>query len=205
METIISSNVKSIYKMDVFKRSFIIWLTFQAILFLTFGIAFYFNPDAWNTVSEAAYTIASLNNSIFRSFLAIVGNNLILFSLIIIGNVFVRFGVITPGLLILLIQGIIIGYVAGSNSFEFPFASVAEANFQYLKVGLWETTAYALICAVTMTKTLHIADSFPAKQWTAVRKLREINFSIAERIIVLISVLLLITAGYIEAIDIASI
>ena len=60
------------------------------------------------------------------------------------GNLLVRFGSVTPGLLVLLVQGAAIGWVAGTNSFEVPFASVAAANMQYLRIGLWETSAYAI-------------------------------------------------------------
>ena len=93
-----------------------------------------------------------------------------------------------------------IGLTAGANSFEFPFATVLDANIRYLKVGLWETTSYALICAVTLTKSLNIADTFPAKQWTETRILKDIRFSIGEKTLALISILMLITAAYIEAV-----
>ena len=132
--------------------------------------------------------------------LEIFGRNFFLLLLIVFGNLFVRFGAVTPGLLILLVQGILIGWVAGSNAFEYPFGSVLEANIQYLKVGLWETTAYALICGVTLTKSLYIADTFPAKTWSQVRKLKNLKFSTEEKLMALLSVILLATAAYIEAV-----
>ncbi len=116
-----------------------------------------------------------------------------------LGNVFVRFGPLTPGLVILLLQGIMIGHVAGANSFEFPFASVAEANIQYLKVGLWEITAYSLVCAVTLTKSLYVAGTFPAKQWSEVRKLKDIVFSAPEKMLFGASLILLVVSAYVEA------
>lgn len=164
-----------------------------------FGITCFFNTDAWTDVPEAGYTPGG-SDVLLKTFLLIIGNNLILLLLIVGGNIFVRFGIFTPGLLVLLIQGIMIGLVAGSNSFEFPFASIREANIQYLKVGLWETTAYALACAVTLTKSLYISTTFPARQWSEVRKLKEITFNAAKKIIAIISVLLLVVSAYIEAV-----
>ena len=187
---------KSIYQMSSLKRSIIIWVLFQFVLWLVFAINYYLNPEAWNIVSSEVQTTST---SVWGGFLYIIGMNSILFFIIAIGNIFVRFGSITLGPIILLLQGIMIGYVAGTNSFEYPFVSVAEANLQFLRVGLWETTAYALICAVTMTKSLYIADSFPAKKWAEVRSLRDLNFSLTEKVIVIVSIILLITAAYIEA------
>ncbi len=188
-----------LYEAGVVKRTIVVWIAFQAILWILFGITYFANPDSWRGIYEASHAVPS-SDSLLRTFLSIIGNNLILFLLIALGNIFVRFGPFTPGLLILALQGVMIGRVAGANSFEFPFATVWDANIRYLKVGLWETTAYALICAVTLTKSLNIADTFPAKQWTETRKLKDIDFSVAEKIVVLISALMLITAAYIGAV-----
>ena len=188
-----------LYKAGVVKRTIVVWIAFQAILWIVFGITYFANPDSWRGIYEASHAVPS-SDSLLRTFLFIIGNNLTLFLLIALGNIFVRFGPLTPGLLILALQGVMIGRVAGANSFEFPFATVWDANIRYLKVGLWETTAYALICAVTLTKSLNIADTFPAKQWTETRKLKDIDFSVAEKIVVLISALMLITAAYIGAV-----
>lgn len=185
--------------MEVFKRSVVVWIVFQGILWLVFGITCLMNPDAWGNVPELEGVVSSFDN-LFGTFLFILGNNLLLSFIIVLGNMFVRFGAITPGLLILIVQGVMIGSVAGANSFEIPFTSITEANIQFLKVGLWETTAYALICGVTLTKSLHIADTFPAKQWSEVRRLKDLHFSTAEKVYLLVSIFLLGMAAYIEAI-----
>ena len=195
----ILDKVMDIYKMDVFKRSAIIWVAFQVILWVTFYISYLFNVDSWSNVLEAGHVVSN-SGSFLSTLLFIIGNNLIIILIITLGNMFVRFGVIIPGLLVLLIQGIVIGSVAGSNTFEFPFVSVLEANIQYLKVGLWETTAYALICGVTLTKSLNIARTFPEKEWSEVRKLKDINFTTAEKSLAVISILVLIMSAFIEAI-----
>lgn len=71
------------------------------------------------------------------------------------------------------------------------------------KVGLWETTAYALVCAVTLTKSLNIAETFPARQWSQTGKLREIGFDGSEKALLLAGVTLLIVSAYIEAVLLA--
>lgn len=195
----ISKKALNLYNMGVLKRSILIWILFQIILWTTFGIAYYYNIGVWSSEYGISQPVSTVD-SLLKTFLIIIVNNLILFSLIALGNIFVRFGMFTPGILILIFQGIMIGWTAGTNSFEFPFTSVLEANIQYLKVGLWETTAYALICGVTLTKSLNIAATFPAKKWSSVRKLKDISFNVAEKTLAVVSVALLVLAAYIEAI-----
>lgn len=109
-----------------------------------------------------------------------------------------RFNIITPGLLVLVIQAVMIGWLAGSNGFEVPFANVKAANMQYLRIGLWETTAYALVCAVTLPKSLLIADTFPAKKWSQTRNLKDIDLSITETSILLLGAIGLLVAAIVE-------
>jgi len=196
MELEMFTRIKDLYELGVAKRSVIVWILFQGVLWVTFAISFLAYRAEWNVVREVG--IGVYDGSAAALFLEIVGRNSVLVLLIALGNIFVRFGPITPGLLILVTQGITIGFVAGTNSFEFPFVSVAEANLQFLKVGLWETTAYAIICAVTITKSLNIADSFPARRWAEVRTLRDISFSTTEKGFALAGIILIIMAAYIE-------
>jgi heme/copper-type cytochrome/quinol oxidase subunit 3 len=91
-----------------------------------------------------------------------------------------------------------IGWLAGANCFEVPFINVTAANMQYLRIGLWETTAYSLVCGVTLTKSLLISETFPPKKWSQTRKLKDIKLSITEIIILLISSIMLIVAAIIE-------
>jgi hypothetical protein len=106
---------------------------------------------------------------------------------------------VTPGLLILIIQGATIGWVAGTNGFEVPFASLAAANMQYLRIGLWETSAYAIICALTLTKSLLVANSFPAKEWAEKHTLRSLRFSSTEKALGVLALLFLVGAALVEA------
>jgi hypothetical protein len=182
--------------LNVIKRTIIMWLGSQAILWTVFFIGYLINKEAWNNIPE---TLG--NTSTYMStFWFIIGSNAIICLLIFIGNVFVRFGSVSPGILILLIQLITIGWIAGSNDFEFPFSSVYQANLQYLRVGLWEVTSYILICSVSLTKSLYISDTFPAKKWISTKKLRDIKFSKSEIFIVIIALISLIMAAVIETI-----
>lgn len=167
--------IGSIYKLSAIKRSIIIFLGFQAIQWLIFGIAYISNKEAWLNVAEIEPITAAVGGW-WSTLLYIIINNLIICILIIIGNLFVRFRFITPGLLVIAIQAVMIGWLAGSNGFEVPFKTVTAANLQYLRIGLWETTAYVLACAVTLPKSLLIADTFPAKEWSQKRRGRCYNF-----------------------------
>ncbi len=193
---VLNTKTKYLYDMGVVKRSLIIIIAFQIVLWVVFAIAYLLNQGAWGNEVEPVVR----SGNVIHLTLEIFGRNMIIFILILAGNLFVRFGVATPGLFKLLVQGVMIGWVAGSNAFEFPFASVMDANIQYLTIGLWETSAYGLICGVTLTKSLYIAETFPAKEWSQVRKLNELKFSTAEILLALLGSTLLAAAAYIEAI-----
>ena len=107
------------------------WIIFQFILWLTFTISYFTHISSWNHSNNP---IMSNPDNLLKTFLFIIVNNLILFSIIGLGNIFVRFGLFTLGLIVLIIQGVTIGIIAGTNSFEFPFTSVLAANIQYLKL-----------------------------------------------------------------------
>ena len=193
----ILAGLGALYQLSVIKRCFTIWLSFQVILWVVFAISYIINKDAWVNVIEVNSATAAVGGW-WSTLLFIIGSNLIICILITVGNLFVRFKVITPGLLILVAQGIMIGWLAGANGFEVPFINVTAANMQYLRIGLWETTAYSLVCGVTLTKSLLISETFPPKKWSQTRKLKDIKLSITEIIILLISSIMLIVAAIIE-------
>jgi len=193
----IGSWMNIIYQLSPVKRSVMVWLSFQVILWFSFGISYITHQGAWLNVAEIDPVTAAVGGW-WSTFLFIVLSNFIICLLIFAGNVFVRFGGITPGLVVLIIQGVMIGWLAGSNGFEVPFVNVQAANMQYLRIGLWETTAYALVCAVTLPKSLLIAETFPAKEWSQSRKWKEIGWSITEKSILLLGGIVLITAAIIE-------
>ena len=70
---------------------------------------------------------------------------------------------------------------------------------QYFRIGLWETSAYAVFCAVTLTKSLLVADSFPAREWTETHTLRSLRFSRTEKALALLAFLFLVGAALVEA------
>ena len=181
---------------NVYKRTIIMWVISQLILWTVFLIGYLLNKDAWVNIPD----ITNVSENNMSLFLYIIISNTIICLLVFIGNIFVRFGNITPGIIVLLIQLITIGWIAGTNGFEFPFSSVIQANLQYLRVGLWEVTSYILICAVSLNKSLHISDTFPATKWVSTRKLKDIKFNKSEVIIVVIAVISLFMAATIETI-----
>lgn len=183
----------AIYQSNVWGRAAVLWLVFMIITWLVAGIAYLSHPNAWQNVpavdAEKGWNV----------FLFIVASNSVLLALIVSGNLFVRFGAVTVGLVILFWQAVAIGWTAGTNGFTEPFPSFAAANRAFLFVGLWETTAYVLICAATVTKSRLISDTFPAREWSEQRSLKDLKFSRSERVVLATSFLFLLGAAAVEA------
>ncbi len=165
----------------------------MATLWIVFGIGLLTHPGAYQNVSAVERETG------WRVVAFILGSNGLLLLIIIAGNLFVRFGSVTPGLLILAYEAVVIGWTAGTNGFMEPFPSVAAANAAFLRIGLWETTAYVLLCAVTLPKSLNVAATFPAKQWSQTFRLREIRFNRAEIAIAALGICSLVGAALVEA------
>lgn len=191
------ASVGYIYNFGPVKRSIVILIGFQALLWLIFSFSYILHRDAWINVIPACPGTAAVG-SWWTTLIFIILNNLFICILIAAGNLFVRFNIVTPGLIVLIVQAAMIGWLAGSNGFEMLFKNAAEANIQFLKIGLWETTAYALTCAVTITKSLNISETFPAKEWSETRKLKDIKLNRTEMIILIIAIIALISAAIIE-------
>jgi hypothetical protein len=180
-------------EMPVISRASLLWLGFMVLLWGTFGVGLLTHPQAWINVQTVEPEIG------WGVFWYILRNNLGLLLLIFGGNLFVRFGKATPGLVVLVLQAVMIGWTAGTNGFLEPFPTVAAANTAFLRIGLWETAAYALICGVTLNKSLLIADTFPARKWTKTFGWREISFTRSEILISIGAILSLLGAAYTEA------
>lgn len=191
-----------LYQVGAVKRTIIIWLLLQAVLWVFFVIGYLARPGAWQAVPAIAPASAAVGG-VASTLGYIVFRNAIVLLLIGAGNILVRFGSVTPGLLVLLVQGATIGWVAGTNGFEVPFPSIAAANLQYLRIGLWETSAYAVFCGLTLTKSLLVADGFPAKEWVEKHTLSSLKFSRVERILALLTLLFLVGAALVEALYLA--
>lgn len=189
--------MKKLLNMNIIKRALFLWILSQLLLWGTFAISLFFHIDAWFNVINVDPSTAFVGN-FTTTLLFIILNNLFICVLIAIGNIFVRFKNISPGLIVLIIQLVTIGYIAGANSFEIPFTSINAANMEFLKVGLWETTAYILVCAVTLPKSLLIADTFPAKTWSEVKKLKDIKLNKNEFAVIIISLTFIILAAFME-------
>ena len=184
---------RALYKTSVWTRTGILWVAFMAVTWSVAIAAYLIHPQAWQNVSliqpEKGWDM----------FLFILGSNAFLLALIVVGNLFVRFGPVTTGLIILLWQAITIGWTAGTNGFMEPFPSFAAANRAFLFVGLWETSAYILICAATLPKSLLVSNTFPAKVWSERNELKDLNFTRSEKVVIPISIMFLIGAAFVEA------
>lgn len=191
-----------LYKVGAVRRTIIVWFLLQAVLWVFFAAGYLAKPGAWQDVPAVAPSSAAVGG-VASTMGYIVLRNCIVLLLIGAGNLLVRFGVVTPGLLVLIVQGAAIGWLAGTNGFEVPFPSVAAANMQYLRIGLWETSAYAVFCGLTLTKSLLVADSFPAKEWAEKHTLRSLRFSGAEKALAVLTLLLLVGAALVEALYLA--
>ena len=196
-DKIFSLRIGNIYTMNAIKRSFIIWFGFQILLWLVFVFSVMVHKEAWLNVVELEPTAAA-EGGWWTTMFYIMASNLLICLLLMGGNIFVRFNMFTPGLAILFIQAIAIGWLAGSNGFEIPFTNLASANIQYLKVGLWETTAYAFACAVTLPKSLYISKTFPAKVWSQIHKLKDLELDRSEKVILVFGGITLLGASIIE-------
>lgn len=175
-------------------RTLVVWAVMMVVLWVVFAVAVVTHPAAWTDV-----TAQPLDRGWPLLWLALGANGFIL-AAIAVGNLFVRFGgLATPGLLVLVMQAVVIGWTAGTNAFAAPFQSVAAANAAFLRVGLWETTAYAVMCAVTLRMSRLVADGFPAREWVQRRSLRQLWVSGVEWALVATSVVLLTGAAVIEA------
>jgi hypothetical protein len=185
--------LKNLFEMNPIHRTVILWIAFMATMWIVFGIGLVTHPGAYTNLPaperETGWKVAAF----------ILGNNGVLLFLIIFANLFVRFGAVTPGLLILAYEAVVIGWTAGTNGFMEPFPSMTAANAAFLRIGLWETTAYVLMCAVTLPKSLNVATTFPAKQWSRTLKLKEIRFGRSEISMATLGVFSLVGAAWAEA------
>lgn len=181
--------IRKIYGMEPVKRVVIVWLAFFIIQWVVFGAAYLTHKEAWVNVQTG------VPDTGMNSALAILANNGILLILIVAANLFARFGSVSLGGLILIIQAVMIGWTAGTNGFTFPFTSIGAANMNYLRIGLWELSAYAIVGGVTLTKSLNISETFPPKEWVVSKKLKDITFDrTEERLLILAAVLLAFAA-----------
>ncbi|HSK66398.1 MAG TPA: hypothetical protein VK888_05680 [Anaerolineales bacterium] len=183
----------NLYEVPVLPRTLVLWSLFMVLLWTVFTAGWITHLEAWVNVPpverEAGWPV----------FWYILRNNFLIVGMISAGNVFVRFGRFTPGLLILGMQALVIGWTAGTNGFVDPFPSIAAANEAFLRIGLWETTAYVLICSATFNESMLVADTFPAVKWTKVTPWNEIRLTFAEIVVSLLAILSLLGAAYGEA------
>lgn len=182
--------------MGTYKRTATVWMGFMALLWGTFGLARLVHPGAYPGVAEPVVT-SPTGIGLF-AYIAAMNGFIIL--MLVVGNLFVRFSWFTPGLIILILQAIAIGWTAGSNAFEVPFATVGDAHSAFLRVGLLETSAYAIVTAVTLTKSCLISSTFPPKEWAETRKLSEVPWSRSDLVMLTVALVMWLGAAVNETI-----
>lgn len=124
-------------------------------------------------------------------------------ALIGVASTLFRFGPVNVGTAYLTVQLVVIGRIAGLNTFAYPMPSVVDGLVQFLRVGLWEVTAYVIVAAVTMTKARWIADRPGAAQWRERRRWRQLPWTTTDRWLLFVAVTLILLAGAIEAVTLA--
>jgi hypothetical protein len=186
-----------LYQLGGLRRAAVVWVAFMVVLWSAFAGAALAYPDAFRGV-EPAERVDSMAGLALFLYISVMNGMILL--LIAGGNLFARFGWVTPGLIVLLLQGVQIGWMAGSNAFEFPFPSMAAANLAFLRVGLWETSACALICAVTLPHPLLISETFPPRAWSETRKLSDLRLGHQETVVLFLAIAMWLGAAVSEAV-----
>lgn len=187
-----------IYDQPPLVRVGVLWTTMLAVLFISFGLHLWAGSGYDQPPTTAPETV-----SVLRLMALAWTVNLANAALIGVASTLFRFGPINVGTAYLTVQILLIGRIAGLNTFTYPMPSVADGLVQFLQVGLWEVTAYIIVAAVTMTKARWIADRLGAAQWRQRRRWRQLAWTSGERWLLAAAVTLILGAGAIEAITLA--
>ena len=185
-----------ILNLGAVKRSVVVLLGFQVLRWLVFGISYMLNRGSWVEVAAVEASTAAVGGWWSTFFFILLS---ILFICVLCrGNILVRFGSITPGLLVL--PSARLSLLAGWRG---PKVLSTISQCGRSEPAVLEDRALGDIslcpdCAVTLPKSLLVADTFPAKQWSETRRLRDIALSPAETGIVVLGCLMLIAAALIE-------
>ncbi len=188
---------------NILKRTFWAYMIFYLVPTLSaFAIGYFFLPEGFlrggplPTPSE----FVAQQEGFWSQFLGTIGFNLGFIFLIGIGCNTQRVRKFPLGYLYILIQAIMMGIVAGTNSFVVQAISpyTLEGWLVALRIGHLEFLGYTCIVASTIGVVLQEYDSW--RQWkpSTTRSLRDIQFSRQEIIGLIIGIILVIIAGYNE-------
>lgn len=191
--------IERFYERPVGVRLVVLWVAMLALTFGSFGVHLWLG-DGYG--EAAATTAAPEAPSLLRLVAIIWSINLANAAVIGLTSTLFRFGPFNVGTLYLAVQVVMIGRIAGLNAFEFPMSSIADGLLQFLRVGLWEVTAYVIVAAVTITKARWIADRLGASEWRERRTWRELDWNDDERWLLVAAVGLILGAGLVEGISI---
>ena len=100
MGNALSGLFRNLYQFGAVKRTIIVWLLFQSVLWVFFGAGYLLQPDSWVNVPTVAPSSAAVGG-VGTTIGYIVLRNSIVLLLIGAGNLFVRFWPGDPRLLVL--------------------------------------------------------------------------------------------------------
>lgn len=193
------ARIERFYEQTVGVRLAVLWVVMLALTFGSFGVHLWLG-DGYG--EAAAATTAPEVPSLLGLLALIWSINLANAAVIGLASTLFRFGPFNVGTLYLAVQLVMIGRIAGLNTFAYPMASVSDGLLQFIRVGLWEVTAYVIVAAVTITKARWIADRLGASEWRQRRTWRELDWSGTERSLLVAAVGLILGAGLVEGISI---
>lgn len=185
-----------LFERGVGVRVVVLWLMALGVMFASFGLHLWLG-SGYDEV--AAPSAAPGSARLLPLLLTIWGINVANALVIGVTSTLFRFGPINVGALYLTVQVVMIGRIAGLNGFEHPMASVGEGLVQFVRVGLWEVTAYVIVAGVTLTKARWIADRLGAKTWREQRTWAELDWSRTERWMLAVAAVLILGSGFVEA------
>lgn len=185
-----------LFERGVGVRVVVLWLVTLTIMFVSFGLHLWLG-NGYEQVAAVPPERASTR--LLPLLLTIWGINLANALVIGFTSTLFRFGPVNVGTLYLTVQVVMIGRIAGLNRFEYPMANVGEGLLQFLRVGLWEVTAYAIVAGVTLTKARWIADRPGASTWRERRTWAELDWGRTEWTMLAVATVLLLGSGVVEA------
>jgi len=145
-------------------------------------------------------SVVAQQESFWSRFLATIGFNLGIASLIGIVLNLQRVNGFPTGYLFIFIQAILVGIIAGTNSFVIQVISpyTLEGWLVALRIGYLEFLGFTCIVAATVAVGLRDYPSWLSWKASKIKSWRDIRFSRQETIWLVIGILLVLLAGYNE-------
>lgn len=189
---------------NVLKRILWAYVVLYLVPTLTaFAIGYFLLPEGFlrGSLSSIPAEFVAQQTGFWPVFLSTLGFNLGIVSLIGVGTNTQRLRGFPCGYIYILVQAIMVGIVAGTNSFVLQIISpyTLEGWLVALRIGHLEFLGYTCIVASTIGVVLEEYDSWKWKP-DRTRSWRNIRFSRQEILGLIIGIILVIIAGYNETI-----